>query len=222
MAPVLNYAETRSFDIRQYPTYPFNLIDIPGYNGTAERNKEETLQKFKTFTNKMELVGISLIIYVMRKGRINDVSRKYYKYFVRDYCEDKVPVLLVVTHCEEENDNGFWYGLNNKAFLKYGMIVQGVVSGCTSDPYNLDLEPELLQLHDRKRAITGLNVIEKIHDLVLQESWKPSRSNKWIQKALKLERLVQSEPEVHKRMLYYFPKGLTGDKVLLNLPHLRL
>lgn len=213
--------ESLVFDIRQYPIHQFNFFDIPGYNSATKKNSKETLQELQAFANTVESNGISLIIYVMKKGRINEVSRKYYKYFVKNYCQGRVPVLLMITHCEGDKDMASWYCLNNKIFAQRGMQFNGVVSGCTSNPYNLDLEPELFQLHDRKSVITEESVMDQIEELALSEAWKPSNSKKWIKKALKLQRLSHSEPKVPQMRLYYIPTSLRGDKIFLQMPHNR-
>lgn len=63
--------------------------------------------------------GVSLLVFVMEKGRIKKSLDENYKLFVEAICMGKVPVVLVITHCEMEPVLGKWWEDNRQYFDKY-------------------------------------------------------------------------------------------------------
>lgn len=64
--------------------------------------------------------GISLLVFVIEKGRIKKSLYENYKLFVEAICMKNVPVVLVITHCEMETTPGIWWKENRSHFDKYG------------------------------------------------------------------------------------------------------
>lgn len=64
--------------------------------------------------------GVSLLIFVIEKGRIKKSLNENYKLFVEAICMKSVPVVLVITHCEMETKQGSWWQENKAHFDKYG------------------------------------------------------------------------------------------------------
>ena len=64
--------------------------------------------------------GVSLLVFVMEKGRIKKSLEENYKLFVDAICMNHVPVVLVITHCEQEAKPGVWWTENKQYFDRYG------------------------------------------------------------------------------------------------------
>ncbi|KAF8836420.1 hypothetical protein BDN67DRAFT_974216 [Paxillus ammoniavirescens] len=74
--------------------------------------------------------GINLLIFCVRKGRITASMQHNYKLFQDFLCHKKVPVSLVITHLEHEEDMEDWW-LNNKThFAEFGIHV--IDHACTT------------------------------------------------------------------------------------------
>jgi hypothetical protein len=64
--------------------------------------------------------GVSLLVFVMEKGRIKKSLDENYKLFVEAICMSSVPIVLLITHCEMEPKPGVWWMENKKHFDQYG------------------------------------------------------------------------------------------------------
>jgi GTP-binding protein EngB required for normal cell division len=69
--------------------------------------------------------GVSLLVYVMRGPRIKGPFRKNYKLFYEIFCRKKVPIVLVITGLEQEDDMDDWWKRNEAEFVKEGMAFSG-------------------------------------------------------------------------------------------------
>lgn len=63
--------------------------------------------------------GVSLLIFVIKKDRIKKSTDENYKLFAKAICMDKVPILLVITNCEMEIEEGMWWSENKRFFDDY-------------------------------------------------------------------------------------------------------
>lgn len=86
---------------------------------------EGTLKQSQAIRQLLKLVksleeGVSLLIFVIEKGRIKKSLEDNYKLFIDGICMKKVPVVLAITHCEMENERGSWWIENKEHFDKYG------------------------------------------------------------------------------------------------------
>lgn len=94
----------------------FNLIF---YLDKGKVNHETAIKMLISFLKELEN-GVSLLIFVIEKGRIKKNLNDNYKLFVEGMCMNKVPVVLVITHCEMEGVRGTWWEENQQHFQKYG------------------------------------------------------------------------------------------------------
>ncbi|EDR06314.1 uncharacterized protein LACBIDRAFT_329003 [Laccaria bicolor S238N-H82] len=65
--------------------------------------------------------GVSLLVYVVRGPRLKNSARKNYEMFYEIFCEKKVPIVLVITGLEHEDDMDEWWKRNEAAFSEEGM-----------------------------------------------------------------------------------------------------
>jgi GTP-binding protein EngB required for normal cell division len=177
-------ADKCTFNIDKYEYENFRLFDTIGYNDATENNPTEALKKLANFAMEVTTDGICLIVYVMKQGRINAISRKNYDYFVKSFCNNEVPVLLVVTHCEEVSIPEHWYSSEKENFEKYGMIFNAVVCGCAIDLSSPKLDADLVPIYKKKVTRTQQGVRDEIKKLALQNPWKPSNWSEWVPKII--------------------------------------
>lgn len=65
--------------------------------------------------------GVCLLVYCVRGPRIQENTVRNYKLFYSAFCQEKVPVVLVVTGLEEEEPMDAWWDRNQRAFEKQKM-----------------------------------------------------------------------------------------------------
>lgn len=72
--------------------------------------------------------GFSLLIHVARAGRITQAHDEDHDFFVNRFIEGKIPVMLAVTGCENEQDMADWPSHHAAAFERFGYAA--IVPGC--------------------------------------------------------------------------------------------
>ena len=65
--------------------------------------------------------GVSLLVYVVRGPRLSDSIRKNYELFYEIFCEKKVPIVLVITGLEHEEDMDGWWKRNEATYKDENM-----------------------------------------------------------------------------------------------------
>jgi len=114
--------------------------------------------------------GVSLLVFVMEKGRIKKSLSENYNLFVDAICMKKVPVALVITHCEMEHVPGGWYDENKMHFENYGMSFDAVVSGSALPPTSVPPVMQTLIKDMNKKTVDELQRAIIIKSLT--EPWK--------------------------------------------------
>lgn len=142
-AQVSDKAVGCTFNFKKYEASDFNLYDTVGLSeGSSsqevDKNRailinvilvsqqgEGTLKQSQAIKQLLKLLksledGVSLLVFVIEKGRIKKSLEDNYKLFIDAICMKKVPVVLAITHCEMENEQGSWWKDNKEHFDKYG------------------------------------------------------------------------------------------------------
>ncbi|KAG6868664.1 hypothetical protein C0993_012469 [Termitomyces sp. T159_Od127] len=90
---------------------------------TAGLNEDEngTVPPEVAMDNLRQLVeklgsGLNLLVYVVRGWRLGKVMKPNYEIFVTGICQNKVPVVLVITGCEDESPMENWWSQNKEVF----------------------------------------------------------------------------------------------------------
>jgi len=107
--------------------YSYNMFDtigledhqgIDGYLGAIEdaRNLIAALRNEG---------GLHLLLFCVRAGRLTSTTENNYRLFYEYLCEKKVPVVLVITGLEEEQNIDAWWDRAKPNFDKHGIIVDG-------------------------------------------------------------------------------------------------
>ncbi|KAF8997398.1 P-loop containing nucleoside triphosphate hydrolase protein, partial [Cyathus striatus] len=106
----------------------FNVWDTPGLN-EGDEGGIEGKRAVEILHNLISSLanGVNLLVLVMRGPRINAFLPKNYDLLHNVICERKVPIALIVTGLDQEDDRRVWWDMNKGAFHQYGMYPQGHV-----------------------------------------------------------------------------------------------
>jgi tRNA U34 5-carboxymethylaminomethyl modifying GTPase MnmE/TrmE len=69
--------------------------------------------------------GIDLLLYCVRAGPVTSTLQTNYRLFYEWLCENKVPIVLVLTGLENEKNMEDWWTRNEHVFSKYEIHVDG-------------------------------------------------------------------------------------------------
>jgi len=204
-----------TFEFQKYSTDTFNLFDTVGLSegrmGTVAQSA--AVKKLIDLLKSLE-DGVSLLLFVMEKGRIKKTLDENYKLFVEAICMHKVPVALVITHCEMETIRGTWWKENMSSFESYGWKIDSVVSGCCMSPESVP--PMMKSMIQTLNAETKAELLEVIENTMLVPGWKVKGGWKtWF---------VQVFSMIKKILSVFFPffGGLFGEQQETeNVPDLR-
>ena len=104
---------------------PLKLWDTSGLNegrnGTVSA-KDAVNSLFDLITR---VQGVSLLVYCIRGPRIKSTTADNYELFFNGLCHAKVPILLVVTGLEGEEDRDGWWKENQEVFHAQGLSFTG-------------------------------------------------------------------------------------------------
>jgi GTPase SAR1 family protein len=126
--------------------------------------------------------GYSLLIHVMQKGRILQIHKDNYNLFVEALTGAAIPVILVVTNCEEETPMSVWADENLQEFEQRGLKYQKIV--CTSFARS-KTNPRLEEIYADMRLESKASVISAIEECAAKSPIKIYETDKDWERLLK-------------------------------------
>ena len=98
----------------------YNLHDTVGlgeHSGGTVDNRNAIGNLYRLLADLSNSGGVNLLVFVMKRGRLTDSIHKNYTLFHHGFCESKVPIVVIVTGCEDVEpskdawwiDNGYWF-----------------------------------------------------------------------------------------------------------------
>jgi hypothetical protein len=153
---------------------PFNVFDTVGLNEASGG----TVPAVKAIQALYELIeklgdGVSLLVYVMRASRITEIVESNYKLFHDIFCAGKVPIVIVITGLENEEDMDAWWPRNEGNFSQHNMSFQG--SACITATRGLRRGDACV--FDEEYENSKLKVEELIVQSVSKDPWRMPRAN---------------------------------------------
>ncbi|KAF5349998.1 hypothetical protein D9756_009149 [Leucocoprinus leucothites] len=117
--------ESRSFEVNVLGQ-PVTLWDTAGLNeGDAGRVvKADAIAQLYSLLRKLS-DGVSLLVFVMRAPRVRDSVPKNWKIFHEVICQKKIPIVIVITGLENEDNMDQWWWDNKSTFQRYGIYPAG-------------------------------------------------------------------------------------------------
>ena len=205
-ATVSSTAKGQTFQHERYEKYIWghhiNVFDTVGLgegrNGTVSAPKAiEGLYRLMRGLDD----GVNLLVYVVRGPRLSDSIRKNYELFYEIFCQGEVPVVLVITGLEHEDDMDGWWGRNEAAYRDEKMMFADVACiTATKGKRNV-----FAKEYEESR--------EKVEELIsghcFKTTWRPPGGGKasWLAALLvnhvnKLAKLLHFQPIVLAKSVY--------------------
>ena len=112
-----------AFDGHQYKVFDTVGLEEPQlgmkeYLGIIEN-------AYNLITKLQKEGGIDLLLFCVRAGGVTATLQTNYRLFYEWLCEEKVPIVLVLTGLEREQRMEDWWGRNERVFNQYGIKVNG-------------------------------------------------------------------------------------------------
>ncbi|KDQ62068.1 hypothetical protein JAAARDRAFT_203290, partial [Jaapia argillacea MUCL 33604] len=103
-----------------------NLFDTAGLN----EGSEGTVPSVDAIKNLYKLVrnmddGVHLLVYVISGSRIRQSTLNNYRMFYTALCQERVPIVLIITGLEQEESRSAWWNRNVGVFDRRGMHFNG-------------------------------------------------------------------------------------------------
>lgn len=154
--------------------YLYEFIDTVGLNeGSAGTVKSEKALKSLYDLIRKNAAGFNILIMVIKADRITQLMQNNYELFVSLLVNGKIPVILVVTRCENEKTLDSW-PKNNKMHLDdYGMKFVTIIGSVWLIGQNSILESVYQQMRKESKE----KVVEALSNFTLDRPNQISQSN---------------------------------------------
>lgn len=201
---------------KKYNCNDWTLFDIAGLSegsqGTVDQHEAiKQLQSLLSFLGQNE---ISLAIMVIGKSKITATMEQNYKLFAKKIFMEKVPVLLMVTKCEEYENMGVWCQKNKIYFELYKMTFADVICGCAKESSSSNVMAVFLQLYKEQCSITRQALIESINRKMLPKLWVMKSEEQWMKLIMKDVLWILLACCTHR--LEFHPPRAQAVKLLIN------
>jgi len=112
-----------AFDGHQYKVFDTVGLEEPQL---GMREYLEIIENAYNLITKLQNEGgIDLLLFCVRAGRVTATLQTNYRLFYEWLCESRVPIVLVLTGLERENNMEDWWDRNARVFDQYGIKVDG-------------------------------------------------------------------------------------------------
>ena len=139
--------ESSCYEVKIYGS-TFNLWDTAGLNEAVTGKVPDAKATISLFHLLKSLdSGLNLLVFCMRGPKVKDVAPINWRLFHEIICDRKVPIIIAITHLEQEVSMDAWWDKNRGSFERHEMFPHGVacitaVRGPKTAPgvYRLDTE----------------------------------------------------------------------------------
>ena len=153
----------------------YHLWDTAGLNEGEHGNisGDRAIQNLQRLVQNLQYGGVSLLVYCIRGSRLRDIVKINYDLFYKIICGAKVPIIIVATGLENEDNMEDWWVDNVQDFHDRGMHFSG--HACITATRGKVLKNGEYMFEEEYNMSVKL-----VRDLIvansLENSWKPDSS----------------------------------------------
>jgi len=153
----------------------YRLWDTAGLNEGEHGNisGDRAIQNLQRLVQNLQYGGVGLLVYCIRGSRLRDIVKINYDLFYKIVCGAKVPIVIVATGLENEDDMEDWWADNVQDFHDRGMHFAG--HACITATKGKVLKNGEHMFEEEYNMSVKL-----VRDLIvaysLEKSWKPDSS----------------------------------------------
>ena len=108
-----------------------DTVGLGKHSGGTVDSAKAVGRLYQLLTRLSDGGGVNLLVFVIKCGRLTETINKNYKLFHHGFCDSKVPIVIVVTGCENaEPTMDAWWIDNNERFSQAGMAFEGHACVC--------------------------------------------------------------------------------------------
>ncbi|KAK7453393.1 hypothetical protein VKT23_011656 [Stygiomarasmius scandens] len=104
----------------------YNIHDTTGLSDGHDQSSlsQEAINQLKKLIHDLN-DGVNLLLFCLRAPRITDGAAKNYAMFYRELCSSRVPIAIIITGLENEDNMEDWWVANEHTFTSYKMRFVG-------------------------------------------------------------------------------------------------
>lgn len=175
----------------------YRLWDTAGLNEGEHGNisGDRAIQNLQRLVQNLQYGGVNLLVYCIRGSRLRDIVKINYDLFYKIVCSAKVPIVIVATGLENENNMEDWWADNVRDFHDRGMNFAG--HACITATRGKVLKNGEYMFEEEYNIS-----VELVRDLIvtysLEKSWKPDGSIWLVNIVESMKRMYTESGSVNK------------------------
>jgi hypothetical protein len=168
----------------------YNLYDTVGlgeHSGNVDAARA-TGNLYRLVSDLSDAGGINLLVYVVRGNkRPVETMRKHYSLIHHGFCNSNVPIVIVVTGCENVGpDMDSWWTDNASSFMKNGMPFDGHACVCAyKGPRTRNGGYRNQDLVDESESAVTRLIVQHCNPTGWKKVWHPYSQSSQVQNSLK-------------------------------------
>ena len=109
----------------------YDTVGLGEHSGGTVDSTKAVGNLYCLVTDLSNCAGVHLLVFVIKCGRLTETIYKNYALFHHGFCDSKVPIVIIVTGCENmEPTMDMWWTGNEPSFTKTGMTFAGHACVC--------------------------------------------------------------------------------------------
>lgn len=111
-------------------TQKYNFYDMDEANVETLGCDDAIANLYKLVCCLCETGGVNLLVFVVKCGRLSKSAQQNYALFYDTFCKRNVPIVIIVTCCENVEPMDSWWDQNKSRFMRAKMTFCGYACVC--------------------------------------------------------------------------------------------
>jgi len=183
----------------------YRLWDTVGLNegGHGSISADRAIESLQELVLNLQYEGVSLLVYCIRGSRLRDIVKINYDLFSKMICASEVPIVVVITGLENEDNMEDWWTDNFVDFSKRGMRFAG--HACiTTMKGKIVKDGQHMFEEEYNQSVRLVQKLITRH--CLDMSWKPDGS-RWLENIVETMRQMCTESDSGRQAQDYGQSG---------------